>query len=434
MAKSASVETAVPIHEPATGHDAPGLARRLAADGEWIASVTRDLTDAIHAELPELGTDEEMRQATYASTESNVRLFLEVAATQTDPGEVNLPPAAIEYARQFVRQGVTLDALLRAYHMGQARFVSRWNDAVNASLPDGPARTEAVEQGATLTLAFIATLMRALVQRYADERDRWVRSAAAVRADVVRALLAGEPIAEQQASRQLGYPLERNHLAFVVWSERSADDDEATDLGALERTASEFAARLGKSAPLLVQVGRRLVAGWIGGYEEIDLVMKGRVQLPPGAAAGVRLAVGSPGSGRDGFIRSYHEARHARRVAELKARAAARVTIYHQVALTALASTDLDQARAFVVRELGPLATDDDSALRLAATLRVYLEERSSPSRTARRLGVHANTIPNRIRAIEDLLGHPADSRVAELLVALRLAPLVREAEAGRAL
>jgi PucR C-terminal helix-turn-helix domain/GGDEF-like domain len=432
MAKSASAEPGVPIDEPATEHNVSGLARRLAADGDWIASVTTDLTGAIHAELPELGTDEEMRQATYASTESNVRLFLEVAATQTDPAEAKLPPAAIEYARQFVRQGVTLDALLRAYHMGQARFVSRWNDAVNLSLPEGPEQTEAVEQGATLTLAFINALMRALVQRYAEERDRWVRSAAALRAEVVRALLAGEHIGEQQASRQLGYSLERNHLAFVVWSEGSADDDEAPDLGALERTAAEFATRLGKSTPLLVQVGRRLVAGWIGGYEEIDLAMQGRVQLPPDAAVGVRLAVGSPGRGRDGFIRSYHEARHARRVAELSGRAAARVTSYPHVALTALASSDLDQARAFVVRELGPLAIDDDSALRLAGTLRVYLEERSSPSRTAHRLGVHANTIPNRIRAIEDLLGHSVDSRVAELLVALRLAPLVREDDAGR--
>jgi DNA-binding PucR family transcriptional regulator len=145
-----------------------------------------------------------------------------------------------------------------------------------------------------------------------------------------------------------------------------------------------------------------------------------------------KLGIGSPGRGRDGFVRSYREARHARRVAELSGRAAARVTIYPHVALTALASSDVDQARAFVVRELGPLAADDDSAMRLAGTLRVYLEERSSPSRTAHRLGVHANTIPNRIRAIEDLLGHSVDSRVAELLVALRLAPLVREGDAGR--
>src|SRR4051794_36081551 len=311
MAKSASAERGVPTDVPATEHDVRGLARRLAADGEWIASVTTDLTDAIHTELPELGPDEEMRQATYASSESNVRLFLEIAKTESEPAEARLPPAATEYARQFVRQGVTLDALLRAYHMGQARFVNRWNDAVNALLPEGPERTEAVERGTTLTLAFINTLMRALVQRYADERDRWVRSAAAVRAEVVRALLAGEPITEEQASRQLGYVLERNHLAFVIWSEGSGDEDEATDLGALERTAAEFALSLGKSAPLLLQVSRRLVAGWIGGDEENDLGLQGRGGLPPGGAPGGRVGGGPPPGGRGGGTRPHHEARHS---------------------------------------------------------------------------------------------------------------------------
>src|SRR3954465_10735681 len=104
MARSTSPEPGVPTDGPASGHDAPGLARRLAADGEWIASVTTDLTDAIHTQLPELGPDEEMGQATYGSSESNVRLFLEIAKTESEPAQARLPPAAIEYARQFVRQ------------------------------------------------------------------------------------------------------------------------------------------------------------------------------------------------------------------------------------------------------------------------------------------------------------------------------------------
>ena len=33
-----------------------------------------------------------MRQATYASSESNVRLFLEIAKTESDPAEAKLPP------------------------------------------------------------------------------------------------------------------------------------------------------------------------------------------------------------------------------------------------------------------------------------------------------------------------------------------------------
>jgi DNA-binding PucR family transcriptional regulator len=128
----------------------------------------------------------------------------------------------------------------------------------------------------------------------------------------------------------------------------------------------------------------------------------------------------------DGFARSHREAMQARRVAELTGRPAGSVVAYGDVALTALASADLDHACDFVARQLGALAAGDDDTLRLSATLRVYLEERSSPRRTAERLGVHANTVTNRIRAAQELLDEPIEGRVSELLVALRLASLVR--------
>jgi hypothetical protein len=68
----------------------------------------------------------------------------------------------------------------------------------------------------------------------------------------------------------------------------------------------------------------------------------------------------------------------SRRVAQLSARRGGTVTRYEDVALTAVASADMEQARRFVASELGPLAEQDDDMQRLAATLRVYLEEHSS--------------------------------------------------------
>ena len=52
----------------------------------------------------------------------------------------------------------------------------------------------------------------------------------------------------------------------------------------------------------------------------------------------------------------------------------------------------------------------------------VYLEERGSRVATAERLGIHPNTVANRVRASRALLAHDlAESRV-ELRIALRLA------------
>lgn len=73
---------------------------------------------------------------------------------------------------------------------------------------------------------------------------------------------------------------------------------------------------------------------------------------------------------------------------------------------------------------LGPLAAQDDDTVRLAATLRVYLEEHASPRRPAQRVGVHEHTVKNRVQTMRELLSHPPQDRVAEVLVALRVARL----------
>jgi DNA-binding PucR family transcriptional regulator len=95
------------------------------------------------------------------------------------------------------------------------------------------------------------------------------------------------------------------------------------------------------------------------------------------------------------------------------------------VALESLAIADRARAESFVTSELGPLHSADESWQRLAATLRCYLEHNARIRPTAQALGVHDNTIKNRIQAAAGALGRPVESRTAELLVALRLSPLL---------
>jgi DNA-binding PucR family transcriptional regulator len=109
----------------------------------------------------------------------------------------------------------------------------------------------------------------------------------------------------------------------------------------------------------------------------------------------VLAAFGSPGSGIAGFGRNHREAFQARRIAQLTQQRPGTVTQYDAVALAALASTDVEQARAFVTAELGQLVGDDDQSVRLSATLRVYLEENMSPSRALRRLGDEPGDVQN---------------------------------------
>src|SRR4051812_43914519 len=98
------------------------LVLRYSADPDWLPSVSRDITDAIHDELPALDADPELRNGTYASSEGVLRLLVYMVRNEEPPREAEPPPAAVDYAREFVREGLPLDSLLRAYHVGQATF------------------------------------------------------------------------------------------------------------------------------------------------------------------------------------------------------------------------------------------------------------------------------------------------------------------------
>jgi len=400
------------------------LVLRFADDPGWVPAIAGELTDAIHRELPELRADDELREATRASTQSVVELFVDHVRRNRALDDADPPQAAVAFARDLVRRGMPIDALLRSYHIGHATFFARWTGDVHASVGEPADVARLIEEAAVSTFTFVQALDGGLVRRWADERDQWVRTTAAVRAARVRALLAGEDDDAHGAGHALGYDLGPVHTAFVVWAAEDGPPGGA-DPAAVERAAGAAADALGGRARLIVPLAGRLTAGWVAGGDPRRVEDHAHLRE---ALGGARLAVGTPAAGLEGFRHSHDDAMAAQRVARLSGRRAGSVVRYGATAVAALASADLDRARRFVAAELGTLVAPDDEARRLAATLRIYLEEGLSPRRTARRLGVHENTVGNRLRTIETRLGHPVQPRLTELLVALRLLPLVRDA------
>ena len=96
---------------------------------------------------------------------------------------------------------------------------------------------------------------------------------------------------------------------------------------------------------------------------------------------------------------------------------------YADVEVLSLLSRDRVAMAAFVRRELGDLAADDDAAQRLRATVLAYLE--SGMDGAAARLAIHRNTVRYRLHQAEAVLGRPVTERRRELELALLCAAVL---------
>ena len=102
---------------------------------------------------------------------------------------------------------------------------------------------------------------------------------------------------------------------------------------------------------------------------------------------------------------------------------------YADVAVESLASENQEDARTFVERELGAIGDDSAASRRIRETLAAYFAAEHNAASAAATLGVHQQTVANRLRAAEERLGHPIGSRRVELEVALRLRAALARAE-----
>jgi hypothetical protein len=401
---------------PESGQALRQATLRLAEDPGWLPDLADAIADAIFREMPALGADVELRRSTAASCQSVVALFLETVRFNGDLAEVDPPPAAVEFTRELVMRNVAVEALLRSYQVGHAAFFERWIAQLRDSIEDPARLAETIEAGATAAFSFVNSLIRKLVSRYTEERERWIQSATALRAEAVKLVLAGGPLDLDRTGARLGYDLNATHRGFVVWLDDSSGEMPA-DPGTLDRAAATAGGTGGRT--LTVPLSDRAVAGWTTGGGSV----KDPSRRPD--VAGICLAFGSTGKGPEGFRRTHEQARRARLVAERMGPRRPNVTLFDDVSLISLTGADPVHTQEFVEMTLGPLGDPDDRSRRLAATLRAFLEEGASPRRTGSRLGIHENTVSNRMQRIRDLLPVPVEGRTAELLVALRLLPLL---------
>jgi hypothetical protein len=317
---------------------------------------------------------------------------------------VSCPPEVTESARLAVAAGFPLWACIQSYRTGHAVQWQAYSDAVETRRLDRTGRRLVLKAGSDYMFAYADRCSRWVELEYTRERDRRLRSEEQMRIQLVRDLLEGRSV----DARPLGYELDGWHVALV------ASGHEAE--GVVRDLGHDMGAEL---LMLAAEPGRWWAWARLDDSDADGFKLRWRgLSLPSGNS----LAAGEPGHGAAGFRASHHQAKYALEIAAHRGRAATR---YHEVALEALAMADRAQAKSFVIRELGPLSTDDERSRTLRATLRAYFAASLRASSTAAMLGVHERTIGNRLRSIEGMIGHAVHARRAELDVALRIWDLV---------
>jgi DNA-binding PucR family transcriptional regulator len=332
-------------------------------------------------------------------------------ANVQDPGAPvapNLGPEVVNVARDMVRRGI--DAVtLDAYRTGQNAAWRLWMALAFQLTSDPDELSELLDVTARSIFAFVDATIAGITAQVLRERERLTRGTHAERREVVTLILEGAPIAPARASTRLQYALDRHHTAAVVFSD-VADPDQGT----LGRAAEALARAAGARAPFSVTASASSLWVWIPGPDgpDLELVRAAMADLP-----GTRIALGTTDRGLAGFRRSHLDALTTQRLLH-RTPDHVRLASYAEVQVVALATQDEERAREFAERTLGGLA---DAPSDLRETVRTYVREGFSASRTAEQLFTHRNTILNRLGRAEELMPAPLTGRTVQVAVALEI-------------
>jgi sugar diacid utilization regulator len=268
-----------------------------------------------------------------------------------------------------------------------------------------------IEGPSMAIMGYVDHILEIVVARYDDVRSELHRTNRQLRRLLLLQILDGSITeATPDLDQRLAYSLGDTHVALLLHAHGGQVSEQ--DVYELRDAADARGA-------LMFQHGPNAWLAWLGRPNGFSPANLSRLRRALGRCD-LTVAGSEPAAGLEGLRRTYREAVDTARVQHALGSAASHCLWASDVRLEALLLGDEPRARQFVTDELGQLAGADALAQRLRETLLAWLSAGSHVGAAAM-LGVHENTIRNRIRQAEDLLSGPLVNRRTELQVALRL-------------
>jgi DNA-binding PucR family transcriptional regulator len=374
---------------------------------EWLDEIDEATLAAVT--MRAIAQDPALRAATLRINRAHLAFW--ASETARDPGApvpAYVGPDSLSHARDLVRRGLD-ESALDSYRVGQNAAWRRWMQTAFTLTSDPDELRELLDVSARSVSGFLDATIVDIAARMAAEREELTHGTHAERREIVTLLVEGAPISRQRAEARLGYALDRTHTAAVVWSEEPSPEP-----GHLERATEVLAQTTGVQQPLTVIVGAATLWVWLPGPAAPDTGLLSRLLDP---LPGVRIAVGPPARGREGFRRSHLDALTTQRMLA-RLRSPRRVAGFDDVQLSSLISQDVEQADDFVKTTLGDLAT---ASPELRHAVLTYIQAQCNTTRAARRLYTHRNTLLRQLDRAGRLLPRPLEDNTVKVAVALDL-------------
>ena len=392
------------------------LSALAVAVGEHHVRLVDDIWRGILDAVPELRADDLVIDLLRVSVAEIVARLLHRFQHRFPLEAVEAPVAAIEYVRRLAQRGIVVIALVRAYRVGHARYLTWCVDELTRQEPDPLIFSPVNRLMLDLSFEYVDQVADQVVTAYQSERDRWLLSQTAVRAARVASRLVGQDDVDA-AENALGYRVRQQHLALMLWTAEPTTN--GAGLIRLDRLVAAIGTELEcVGRPLFVPRDQTFAWAWLPLGARANVALGGLGAVVEATDATARVAVDEAAMGWTDFgpaIASPRAPRQSRSRPD-----PGRVTTSAEVGPLSLMCHDIVGTRGWVRAVLGDLAVDDDAHRRLRDTVHWFLLTGGSYAATAAALAVHRNTVQYRLRRAEELLGRSIGVDQGELDLAIR--------------
>lgn len=400
---------------------------------EMSPQIVEDMTELLAERVAGLDQDPQLIEILHASIHGNVWTLGHVLTNDIDIDSIQPNTGAVEYAVRLAQRDVPLASLTRAYYLGQAMLVRRGIDAVDQlELEDKVLQMNLVRRMTDVTHNYFDWMIQYVTEVHITEQAKWWTARAVTNTAVVLKVLRGDPLSAAGFESKTRYSLELHHIAFIAWLELETQDTEEQQR--VDRLLRRMASIVQSPKPPLITASDQSTAwAWAAmPTAKLDPGLLRRIEALAATedARNIRVVVGAPGSGVAGFRRSHEQAAKARLVAlGAKRYLEERFVSFSDpdVGFLSLIMHDQKSAIIWTKEVLGQVAGRGEQNSALRETLATFYETGENFSKTAEVLGLHRNTIRQRVGRFEQERGTSRVNRL-EMSLALKLFDLLMEA------